>query len=1600
MRPVAHVAAGAASHAVSAPCARPESAVLLGSAIRRRLGTGLWDCGAVGGLTRAGVRTDALASAVASTAAAAPVSHTSLRGLSPHAGAASSLAACARATGGSTSAIPAASSAFAGTQAFLAANPTSASASAAAASLAPSPNPSRHRQLSTRVHSGPSSSSSGPSSPAPKKQRGQGKAQPSPASSQPQAQAQAQAQAKPSVRYSPLHYNIEEFCGRVVPTEGERRQRQEVIDGLKGAIRKVWPNARAVELQVFGSFANGLSTWQSDLDLVITGVMEPDRVSGGYEPADRARITAKLRKVADSINRTKQVDVVRQQLIPRARIPILKLWTRGRICVDVSVSDDSGPRAARYMAQQCRAYPPLKPLVLVLKAYLKACRLNEVNTGGLSSYSLTNMVIAHLQEELKAGHDVSDLGETLYTFLLRYGEEHDYRDQAVSVASGGIVPKMSLGFAMESARQAALSMGSYDGAVGWQERLCVDCPLTGRDVSNGTFRIDLVRGAFVQAARKLEALARGRRISDTSLNYLQALFDVNRILKRSHPDPYEPYEDEYLKVISRRGGEDEDEELSLSPGTGSDPDDDDDGSGSGGDLGGDSLERRPSAAAAAQQLGQGGRRAALKTGGRWVITVVYELWDVVRLYPVATLCPPLLCFVLLAALGLWGAVAGAQAAAQQRMDGTRSQAVDAATGFQIQLQQSYTPGVTFQLLVKQRPDFGYWVEHFNATAQELLTRVPRGSLWNLQLQPFAQIMQIYPTRPEDLRQLLPPHDVIGNPSRREDVYRAITTRAPAINGPLLTAQGFMGAFIRYPIFTGDVDADETFGFRYRDSASDLPYDQLPASVRSCAICYNSTTREKWWGLLTVAVNLDSVTKGEDAYLWQLRSRGYHYELVHAMQNGTEAEQLIARVGATASLRGSGAVEVDFRVLDSTWTLRVVPSDGFQPSWRGPVIAAVVVVSLLVAALLFVALAFFKRQRLLLQETVAALESLAETTQRLEQEKERMDVLLARQYDLLACLEANGRGKRHKPLQRSNSQANMMSRIEDARRSLSRAKTSLDDPIQVFEVLGEGAFGKVQKGLWRGTVVAVKTMILPANMTGQQKREKMAVMEAAISSSLVHPNIVTTYTYFIRPYHEPTHDGVLNGSRNNATAMGGEGRAAEEGPSGGSEGVGSLDESGSSADEAAIHSYEVRLVLEFCDKGSLKDALDQHAFMQGGALNLSAMLETAADIAKAMVHMHAASVLHSDLKARNIMLKSGGTGGRGVVAKVADFGLSTRMEHQETHLSSCFQGTLTHMAPEVMLEGRISKAADVYSFGILMWELFCASDPFAGVPRAHIGHAITKENRRPKFPPFAPRDYVALASQCWHPDASQRPTFETVLSELTRLREELGGDTPQLVILPPKPPSVSNCKSNSFRSRVAGSTSRHSSPETATPRSTSGTAVGRLTPKGHKADRLASGTPMQLYVAGIVIGDSTAGDSAAGDRAADTPDADAATGGGSAGGGLAALGSLGLLPGQGLGHSAVAARAMLKKALTQRHFQKMGLRMGGVSRSGSSWSVMSHHSMSRLPALIEEHEKAEESDLLPKLASAPTTGAASPVDGAGGGSSSGSASPAGAQLLAP
>ncbi|GLI65793.1 hypothetical protein VaNZ11_009413 [Volvox africanus] len=976
-------------------------------------------------------------------------------------------------------------------------------------------------------------------------------------------------------------------------------------------------------------------------------------------------------------------------------------------------------------------------------------------------------------------------------------------------------------------------------------------------------------------------------------------------------------------------------------------------------------------------VNSGSKPEQISTLKRWAQGFI-STWDtfkdmanIVRLHPINTLGAPLAVFVLLAGLGVWGVLAGSLSHIQQRKNDARSQAVDAATGFQIQLEQTYTPGVTFSLLVRQHPEWEYWLANFNNTAAELMSRTMTGSIWSLQLQPFGQPMAVYPYRPADAALLFPPRDQLADPLRRESVFAAIRTREPQVAGPLTLGQGYLGALIRYPIFVPNVSAEEVFGFRYHENVSAIPYSNLPQSVRNCTICYNSTSREKWWGLMTLVINYDAVAQGDDAYLSILRKKGFNYALVRPV-NATHEEAIYKSV--PTALRDEDAVTVEVKALNDVWLLRVAPAGGFAPSWTVPLVVAVLLIAMVVSALLLVAIASLKRARLLLDETVAANCSLAEAMQRLEEEKERMDVLLLRQYDLLRCLDANRAKKTGDSTDSADSvcgsKGRMMALIEDARRCLNRAKSSSEDPIQLFEVLGSGAFGKVQRGIWRGTVVAVKTMILPANMTGQEKREKMAVMEAAISSSLVHPNIVTTYTYFIRPYHEPTHEGVQQMLGTPSTHVNTNNMYRSLGndppPPGADESV--------AASESTVHSYEVRLVLEYCDKGCLKDALDQHVFMQGGTFNLGGVLETAADVAKAMVHMHAANVLHSDLKARNIMLKSSGTEGRGVVAKVADFGLSTRMEHQETHLSSCFQGTLTHMAPEVMLEGRISKAADVYSFGILMWELFCGGDPFAGVPRAHIGHAITKEGRRPKFPPFAPRNYVALATRCWDPDAALRPSFEEVLTELVRLREELGGETMALNITKPTPKSraisgSSSADTTSSPTYVGGgstadgagnlalrsgqpcssgigqSMSRSGSGGGGGDSSSSSVAAAApfrgLLGRSMSANCAGLGTnPIILYRAGILVGDGGSGDySLSIDSGHGIPVVEGGDGG-SHRGSLRVHNGLSLVP-RSVSASDRATRAQrerLKALLLERQMRKLGVRVSRGSSVGPAASL--------------------------------------------------------------
>lgn len=214
------------------------------------------------------------------------------------------------------------------------------------------------------------------------------------------------------------------------------------------------------------------------------------------------------------------------------------------------------------------------------------------------------------------------------------------------------------------------------------------------------------------------------------------------------------------------------------------------------------------------------------------------------------------------------------------------------------------------------------------------------------------------------------------------------------------------------------------------------------------------------------------------------------------------------------------------------------------------------------------------------------------------------------------------------------------------------------------------YGTVYCGLWQGTEVAIKTIMLPAGMTGAQKREKMAIMEAAISSTLSHPNIIQTFTWSIRPYR----DQSLLTPRESAMVL--ESAGSSERISASS----SVQQRSSSRTLDKVQSYEVRLVLELCDRGSLRDALEDGAFLidsqpgPGGEvlLNYPAVLDMAMDIAKACIHLHRNDILHCDLKARNVLLRATGGTGKGVVAKLGDFGLAVKLAPGKQDVEGVFQ----------------------------------------------------------------------------------------------------------------------------------------------------------------------------------------------------------------------------------------------------------------------------------------------------------------------------------------
>jgi serine/threonine protein kinase len=115
----------------------------------------------------------------------------------------------------------------------------------------------------------------------------------------------------------------------------------------------------------------------------------------------------------------------------------------------------------------------------------------------------------------------------------------------------------------------------------------------------------------------------------------------------------------------------------------------------------------------------------------------------------------------------------------------------------------------------------------------------------------------------------------------------------------------------------------------------------------------------------------------------------------------------------------------------------------------------------------------------------------------------------------------------------------------------------------------------------------------------------------------------------------------------------------------------------------------------------------------------------------------------------------------IVAKVGDFGTARALAPT---IGGRIVGNPIWLAPEVMRNEEYTEKADVYSYGIILWEIFSRQFPFGNKTIYQIELDVV-EGRRPEFPEDAPPFYVELASDCWQQDPLRRPSFKQILERL-------------------------------------------------------------------------------------------------------------------------------------------------------------------------------------------------------------------------------------------
>ena len=270
-------------------------------------------------------------------------------------------------------------------------------------------------------------------------------------------------------------------------------------------------------------------------------------------------------------------------------------------------------------------------------------------------------------------------------------------------------------------------------------------------------------------------------------------------------------------------------------------------------------------------------------------------------------------------------------------------------------------------------------------------------------------------------------------------------------------------------------------------------------------------------------------------------------------------------------------------------------------------------------------------------------------------------------------------------------------------------------LKFGNLLGQGTYGKVYTGIYREIKVAIKVYDLHSVLPNEQQSE--VLREAGLMARLPKS-----------PYLIGFH--------------------------------------GVSFDEKYC------LVMEYAEGGTLQARLNKTSEQ----LTLPQQMRWAMQISYGLNQLHSLNILHRDLKSKNILLNSREE------AKVGDFGLSiiksTSVSQSKISSAMGTAGTLPWMAPELFNGKSNSKQTDIYSLGIVLWEIISREIPFKDKMAGVIVGMVLAGNRE-TLPEKCPELFKLMIAGCWNQDAKNRPDAQQVGYQFETALRSLDGLSPSL-----------------------------------------------------------------------------------------------------------------------------------------------------------------------------------------------------------------------------